>query len=156
MLSLYLTAITSSPTQCYYTVWRINLTDSFTSQGVGPRQGTAEPRWVPGLWQRSKGEIHPTKTWHEPPAETHEARLVRLAATVMYSLFSNSICCCLKSVIRLWQGWPRRRPLPWWIWLGLRWWRGAQLWPTAALGPSWLAPHAASSRYSHPGKVRDG
>lgn len=55
-----------------------------------------------------------------------------------------------------WQGWPWRRSLPWGIWLGLWWWRRAQLWPSAALGPPWLASHAASSRHPHSGKVRDG
>lgn len=58
-------------------------------QRVGQRPGTSQPWGVPGLWQRPKGEVHPAATRHEPPAETHEKRLVRWAAVARLRLPSS-------------------------------------------------------------------
>lgn len=96
-----------------------------------PRQGMT---WVPNrnAWEET-GEIRSnTNTW---------------SLWLVFAVAQYCLSC---------QGWPWRRSLPWGIWLGLWWWRRAQLWPSAALGPPWLASHAASSRHPNSGEVRDG
>lgn len=120
-------------------------------QGVGQGQGAPKSRWIPRLRPRSQREILPIQTRHESPTETHEKRLVRLITALLTNSpagFSSYSVCIVS-----WQGWPWWRPIPWGVWLRIWWWRRAELWPAAALGPPWSAPHAASSGNPHSSKV---
>lgn len=126
---------------------------NFPGNGTGAGNGVAAESTGIMTEVEGRDSLRPGTTWvlnRNAWEETGETS----GNTNAQFFFVACICCCLRSFIYPWQGWPWWRPLPWGIWLGLWRWRRTQLWPTTALGPSWLAPHAATSWHSHSGEVR--
>lgn len=64
----------------------------FLSQRVGPWPGAPQSGWISWLWPESARALLSSPPWAQPPAETHEARLVRWQVFVFPHFAENFLC----------------------------------------------------------------